>query len=289
MAVTNLGAFRSFILTAALLLSFTSNVFAQNTTTVEKIKVAYSLSINVSEDRSIEITNAIAEILEKELLVRAEAGRYIQNLLPATAKDPECLSQKDCLLNAARTVHSDKLLLLVVVGVADEIKIETTVITDATKEVIRKSAVFIDAAGESPLNQLRGKSRSFLSGVPSRPDIQSPETTANNVVRNDENRSEGSGGSRGRHINKKTGVVLGLAGVSALAWIATGSAARLSNASDDTIKTIDFIFAPTTTLLFGIAGIFYLTSGDSKKKDRKQSLIFSADNNHGIVGVGGVF
>ena len=269
------------------------NVVAQTMVEVPKIKVAYSMAINISETRSIEIAKAVAETLEKELLVLAEAGEYIQNLLPATAKNPSCLSQKDCLLNAARTVHSDKLILLVIIGIADEIKIETTVVTHAENNVERRAAVLIQANQSTAKEQLQGKSHAFLINTPRRFVEPNKKPLAQKPKMADKinEPSPAQKLSKGRHLNRKTWLALGAAGVTTIAWAGWGLANNAGKDSDsDKNKTADLIFGSTTLVFLGAASIFYLTSGEKQSNEsNRHNAFFHVGKNHGVFGYGGVF
>lgn len=106
-----------------------------------KIGVAIGATINASPEVSVAVSEAVGTALQTKLKVSAIGGAQAQSMLPEEAKAETCLGDSACLVQAAKALQVDQLLMLVVVGVGEEIKIEATWVEVATNQTALRPAL----------------------------------------------------------------------------------------------------------------------------------------------------
>ncbi len=105
-------------------LSFSSTAHSQNAE--KKVGVAVSAVINTNLETGIKVSAALGKALSKRLEVTVVSGAEAQTLLPAAAQAENCLGDTACLTAAGQALGVDELLMLIIVDIGGNYKIEAT-------------------------------------------------------------------------------------------------------------------------------------------------------------------
>lgn len=152
------------LLAAALVLGWTAPALADDAAKqppvlapAARIAVVIELAVNVEPSRADEIGAALADALNRELVVDAFGGADVSRTLPDDGLPEECLAHAECVNDVASRLDAQQLLFLVVVQVGDDVQVDcswvdlATGVVSARPRVVlgsdaRAVSVFADAA-----------------------------------------------------------------------------------------------------------------------------------------------
>tara|TARA_R110002096_G_scaffold44526_13_gene120537 strand:+ start:126995 stop:127888 length:894 start_codon:yes stop_codon:yes gene_type:complete len=140
-------ALRTIVLvlfSAGLLPLASSLAHAQDET---KVGVTVSAVINAESSVGIKVSAALGKALGETLNVTVLAGADAQARLPEAARSETCLGESSCLVSAGKALEVDQLLMLIIVGVGDELKVEATWVDVASGETALRPGI---TTGETP-------------------------------------------------------------------------------------------------------------------------------------------
>ena len=116
-----------------------------------RVAVVNDLVANVKPDRAAELGGALADALERELVVDAIGGADVARRLPATGVPDDCLAIPGCISELAHRLDATQLLFLAIVQVGTTVQIDATWVDAATGESLSRPRVELPAdarAGE---------------------------------------------------------------------------------------------------------------------------------------------
>lgn len=116
-----------------------------------RVAVVNDLIANVKPDRAAELSGALADALERELVVDAIGGGDVARRLPPEGVPDDCLAIPGCVGELAHRLDATQLLFLAVVQVGTTVQIDATWVDAATGESLSRPRIELPAdarAGE---------------------------------------------------------------------------------------------------------------------------------------------
>ncbi len=153
---TRLPQFLCFsFLTLVTLLWSTATASAED----KKIGVAVSAVINMSPSAGTTVSRNLGLAIQESIAVQSVVyGRESQALLPRSARDESCLGDTVCLIAAGRALMVDQLLMLIIVDIGENYKVEATWVDVSTGQTALRPP--LDIPKEASL-----MSRSFQANI----------------------------------------------------------------------------------------------------------------------------
>ncbi len=135
---------------------------------VERVGIVVSLTVNVSRDDANQISDDLADALEKELYVDVISGAETERRLPTGGLDEECIAKPACLKDLGARLEAQQLLMLVVLKVGEALQIDTTWVDANSNKTIPRDAIRLEGGTEREL-VFRRAAPGLLPGVARRP------------------------------------------------------------------------------------------------------------------------
>jgi hypothetical protein len=136
---------RCFVVIAALV-AFAGPARAD---TPPRVGVVVQLAVNVDSDRADAIGAALADALDRELVVDAVGGADASRALPTGGVPDECLGRADCIQDIARRLDAAQLLFLVLVQVGDDVQVDASWVDVASETVLARPRVTLSSTDEA--------------------------------------------------------------------------------------------------------------------------------------------
>ncbi len=130
-----------------------------------RVGIAVSTVVNASPSVGARVSDAMAEALRETLKAELLAGQKAQALLPEEAQSGTCLGDSACLVSAGKAMGVDQLLMLIIVGVGDELKIEATWVNVATGETALRPGITSADDTKALLTAFRVHANALLPNV----------------------------------------------------------------------------------------------------------------------------
>ncbi|MBK9033518.1 MAG: hypothetical protein IPL61_20000 [Myxococcales bacterium] len=116
-----------------------------------RVAVIVDLVANVTPDRATELGGAVADALERALVVDATGGADVARRLPAEGVPDDCVAEAACIASLAHRLDATELLFLAIVQVGTTVQIDATWASAATGETRSRPRIDLEAdarAGE---------------------------------------------------------------------------------------------------------------------------------------------
>jgi hypothetical protein len=114
-----------------------------------RVGVVVQLAVNVDGDRADALSGALADALDRELMVDAVGGADASRALPGGAVPEECLGKADCVKDIASRLDASQLLFLVLVQVGDDVQVDASWVDVASGNVVARPRVTLSHADEA--------------------------------------------------------------------------------------------------------------------------------------------
>lgn len=159
-----------------------------------KIGVTVSAVINAQPHVGPRVSAALGNALRETLIAQVLAGPDAQARLPEAARSETCLGESSCLVSAGKALEVDQLLMLIIVGVGDELKIEATWVDVSTGETALRPGITTADTDAAMRAAFTAKAKELLPGVEAR--ATTTVVTPTDVTKPPEgNGNTGGGGS----------------------------------------------------------------------------------------------
>jgi hypothetical protein len=116
---------------------------------VSSVGLKIATKINVSDAQAEMIVKAAGEGLTSTLDLKVVSGPAAEAKLPAAAKSDECLGSTECLVSVGEKLGVERVLMLVVVGLGDQVKIEATWVNVKEKKTALRPAIDADLQADA--------------------------------------------------------------------------------------------------------------------------------------------
>jgi hypothetical protein len=255
---------------------------------VPRVGIVLELTVGVEPMRADALGAALADALNRELMVDAFGGADVARRLPGGGLPEECLANAACVADVATRIDADQILFLALVQVGDDVQVDASWIDVATRRVKARPRVVLVSDAEA-VSVFADHAQRFL------PDA-APRAAA--VVIHDPGRSR-TVAATPRRMTVPAWVGAGVSVVAAGAGTALGLSARARyercedrrTCSDAELDGIDRR-ALVTDVAFAVAAaaaittvVLYLRSGTPA---REVALVGVAPTPGGaVIGVGG--
>ncbi|MCP4449485.1 MAG: hypothetical protein GY811_29745 [Myxococcales bacterium] len=167
------------LFTIAPLLGGTGMVNAQTDAPEIKIGVAVSTVINAKPHWGPRVSAALGKALGETLSAQVLSGPDAQARLPEEARSETCLGDAACLLSAGKALGVDQLLMLIIVGVGDELEIKATWVDVATGDTALRPGITTADTADAMRAAFAAKAQELLPDVSVR---ASASTTASTTA-----------------------------------------------------------------------------------------------------------
>lgn len=165
------------LLAAAATPMVAGDALAQEQSSNVKIGVTVSAVINAKPHVGPRVSAALGKALGETLSAQVLAGPDAQARLPEAARSETCLGESSCLVSAGKALGVDQLLMLIIVGVGDELKIEATWVDVATGETALRAGITTADTDDAMRAAFQAKASELLPTVSLRPsETTSPKT-----------------------------------------------------------------------------------------------------------------
>jgi hypothetical protein len=260
-----------------------------------RIAVVIELAVNVDAARADELGAALADALNRELVVDAFGGTDVSRTLPEGGLPEECLGRPECVNDVAARLDAEQLLFLVVVQVGADVQVDCSWVDLATGVVSARPRVVLGSDARAVSVFAKAATR-FL------PDAE--KRGPNTIV------IGGGGGpivprGEGRHMTLTSWIFTGVGGAALIAGGILAVSARSSYERCDNLaggcsdNTIDGIGHRSLAADISVAAalgcavttvILYLRSDTSASKpDEHAGLVVSPADRGALVGLSGQF
>jgi len=166
--------------TLSVLIGLSNAALAQETESQTKIGIIVSAVVNVDESTGVMVSAAMAKALAGVLNAEIVAGADARAGLPETARNETCLGDTACLVSAGKTLKVDQLLMLIIVGLGDEIKVEATWVNVNKRETALRTGITTATSPEALAAAFSANAQELFPGVPLRKKaIDTPATDDN--------------------------------------------------------------------------------------------------------------
>lgn len=142
-----------------------SSAHAQGET---KVGVTVSTVINADQSVGEKVSTALGKALGETLSVTVLAGADAQARLPEAARSETCLGESSCLVSAGKALEVDQLLMLIIVGVGDELKVEATWVDVASGETALRPGITTGETAVAMRAAFTANAQELLPGVAER-------------------------------------------------------------------------------------------------------------------------
>ncbi len=143
----------------------TSIAHAQSET---KVGVTVAAVINASPHVGPRVSATLGKMLGETLSASVLAGPDAQARLPEAARSETCLGESSCLVSAGKALGVDQLLMLIIVGVGDELKIEATWVDVASGETALRPGITTADTDDAMRAAFTAKAKELLPDVAAR-------------------------------------------------------------------------------------------------------------------------
>lgn len=134
-----------------------------------RVGVVITLTVNVTEERALDISGALGEAMSQELAVSAIAGAEAAAALPKAGIQDGCIADDECIRELADRLEVDEILAVVLVEVGEQIKIESTWIDVEEGRRVSRAALAFEKGG-APAELFRRRAHELLPGADRHPD-----------------------------------------------------------------------------------------------------------------------
>ncbi len=257
-------------------------VHAQGDSRDTKIGVTVSAVINAKPQVGPRVGAVLGKALGETLKASILSGPDAQARLPEEARSETCLGEATCLVSAGKALGVDQLLMLIIIGVGDELKIEATWVNVATGETALRPGITTADSDDALWAAFTSKASELLPGVTTRAsdstgtasNTGTAGTTGTTGTTSNSNTSTGSGASVNSTVpsnqpatsGNRTAKILMIGGGVAVAGYLGYGAYRLSQCGEifgckDDPATDRFGQDLTVDVLLGGLGTVALSAG----------------------------
>ena len=152
-----------------------------------KVGITVAATINGPESLGVQVSEALGASLLERFDIEVVAGANAQATLPAIARSEQCLGDSACLVEAGKALGVDELLMLIVVDVGDQVKVEATWVEVSTGKTALRTAIDAHQAAELMAKDFEAQAKLIL------PDAPEKQVAVDPVEVPDEKGNEGDG------------------------------------------------------------------------------------------------
>jgi hypothetical protein len=110
-----------------------------------RVGVVIELTVDVEPSRADAFGGALADALNRELVVDAVGGADVSRALPAEGLPDECVGNDACVKDVASRIDATELLFLALVQVGSDVQVDASWVDVATGEVVARPRVTVPA------------------------------------------------------------------------------------------------------------------------------------------------
>lgn len=160
---------------AALLFAVTvSSVPEARADEVSRVAVVVSLSVNADTEQTARLAGALAQVLEREFLVKAIGGSAVDEKLVDGVPD-DCIANAECVRTLAKTLDVEQMLLLTIVRVGERFKVSVTWGDGSDGRTLSRVTIDIDVEQQDPGPVFAVYATRLLPDATPRPDEPDPK------------------------------------------------------------------------------------------------------------------
>ncbi len=180
------GTLATLLLATAVQTATTESAHAQEESAKVRVGVTVSAVINAKPHLGPRVSAALGKIVGETLNADVLAGPEAQARLPDNARSEACLGDSACLVAAGKALGVDQLLMLIIVGVGEELKIEATWVDVATGETALRPGITTADTDDSMRVAFTAKASELLPTIGPRetttPTVTTPKDPPKNIV-----------------------------------------------------------------------------------------------------------
>jgi hypothetical protein len=106
-----------------------------------RVGIVVTTVVNVSEERARGLASTLGEVLHERLVVDVIAGAETERRLPPGGVSAGCVADTSCRQDLGRRLDAEEILLLVVIGAGERVKIDPTWVHVASGKVTSRPAI----------------------------------------------------------------------------------------------------------------------------------------------------
>jgi hypothetical protein len=158
-----------------------------------RVGVVVTLSVNATGDETQRLSAALGQALEDKFLVDAVTGKD----LPEVDVPDDCLAERACVRDIARSLGVDQVLLLTVVRVGERFQVAVTWGDGADGRTVSRVSIDIDVEQQDPGPVFAVYARRLLPDAAPRPDPVRPDPVRPDPIGSQTHAGRAAGGPAG--------------------------------------------------------------------------------------------
>lgn len=183
----------------ALLAAFGVVPSAQAQEVARRVGIVVTTAVNLEQQEAWRLSSELGKAIAGKLSVDVIAGEEVRRRLPPEGVPEGCVGNAECRNDLGKRLDAQELLLLVVVKVGDQIKIDPTWSNVASGETRSRDAILI-GPGDDPASLFGAAAPKLLPEVEKKPKEGGPEIVVVSPAREDD----------GRHFTTGTWIASGI-------------------------------------------------------------------------------
>lgn len=133
-----------------------------------RVGVVIELTVDVDARRADSLGAALADALNRELIVDAFGGDDVSRQLPPDGLPDECVGTQSCIEDVAKRIDAEQILFLVLVQVGKDVQVDASWVDVATGETLARPRVVLPSEARA-VSQFAQYAQRYLPDAKARP------------------------------------------------------------------------------------------------------------------------